>query len=187
MVSPGSAGVAFLMVAAGPISVPLECSAAMYTLPLVALVPIVKKAGARGFHVHCHGCAGQAVVGGLDLRGAHRHGGGNQKVHLRIAHEAYRNRRAVDRDAHTVYFGGKRAAGKLPGARRRGQSISLDLRPTYWERSVPAMKLAPFWIPDTAKDGAAWMLASSPCDCTGSLFGPPPIPAVMYSVPGSSL
>ncbi len=50
----------------------------------------------------------------------------------------------------------------------------------------PAMKLAPFWMPDVAKEGAAWMLASSPCDCTGSLFGPPPIPAVMYSVPGSS-
>src|SRR5271155_3192112 len=38
-----------------------------------------------------------------------------------------------------------------------------------------------------AKEGAACMLASSPCDCTGSLFGPPPIPAVIYSVPGSSL
>src|SRR5579863_2503326 len=50
----------------------------------------------------------------------------------------------------------------------------------------PARKLAPFWMPDVVKEGAAWMLASSPCDCSGSLFGPPPIPAVMYRVPGSS-
>jgi len=51
----------------------------------------------------------------------------------------------------------------------------------------PAMKLAPFTTLVVWKEGAAWMLASSPCFCTGSLFGPPPIPAVMYSVPGSSL
>src|ERR1700733_10406373 len=43
----------------------------------------------------------------------------------------------------------------------------------------PAMKLAPFRTLVLWKEGAAWMLASSPGDSTGSLFGPPPIPAVM--------
>src|ERR1700733_15290567 len=49
MVSPGWAGDAPVIVDGGPIKLPLACSAAMYRLPLAALVPIVKKAGARGF------------------------------------------------------------------------------------------------------------------------------------------
>src|SRR5580692_9717447 len=47
-ISPGSAGVAPLMVAAGPIKVPLTCSAAAYRFPLVAFVPMVKKPGDSG-------------------------------------------------------------------------------------------------------------------------------------------
>ncbi len=76
----------------------------MYILPLAALVPIVKNAGARGSTFTVTAALVRPLLVVWICAGPGGHVGRNQKVHLRIAHEAYRNRRAVDRDAHTVDF-----------------------------------------------------------------------------------